>query len=201
MSRTPSTPNFDGKRALILHRPHQVVDALGRQLSQLGMTCEQTWPELLGDIDPSRFSHLIYDADMGYDGQFPWLPGLAPMPSIALIGSEAPGRLAWAIRQGADAHLLKPIGSGGVFSALVIASEAFVRRSAMGAELTDLRSRLDRRQIVAEATACLMVQHNISADAAFDRLRRDAMTTRLTIEDMATQIVVRLRTPHVRDRA
>ena len=138
---------------------------------------------------------------MGHDGQFPWPPGLAPMPSIALIGSEAPGRLAWAIRQGADAHLLKPIGSGGVYSALVIAFDAVARRSKMSDELDGIRARLEQRQRVAEATACLMVQGNVSADAAYDTLRREAMAARLTIEDMAERVVAHLRTAHVRDRA
>lgn len=196
-----STPNFEGRRALILHRAHQVMEALVRQLSQLGMGHEEAWPDLPAASKAGRFDILFYDADMGHDGQFPWAPGLAPMPAIALIGSEAPGRLAWAIRQGADAHLLKPIGSGGVYSALVIASQAFAKRSAMGIELQALHDRLDQRQLVAEATACLMVQANLSAEAAYGCLRRDAMDARLTIEEMAGRVVARLKQAHVRDRA
>ena len=197
MSRAHSTPNFDGRRALILHRPDEVVEAIARQLGQVGIRHESSWP----DAPDADFDIVFYDADMGHDGQFPWPPGLAPMPSIALIGSEAPGRLAWAIRQGADAHLLKPIGSGGVYSALVIAFDAVARRSKMSDELDGIRARLEQRQRVAEATACLMVQGNVSADAAYDTLRREAMAARLTIEDMAERVVAHLRTAHVRDRA
>jgi len=194
MSDRPFTPNFVGRRALVLHRPHALVEALSRQLSQLGVTTHASWPDV---TDPATADFLFFDADMGFDGQFPWPEGATPMPAIALIGSEAPGRLAWAIRQGADAHLLKPIGSGGVFSALVIASEAFARR----AELDGLRARLGKRQLVAEATACLMVQHDLSANAAYDLLRRRAMEGQLTIEAMAERITQALRDPHVRDRA
>jgi two-component system, response regulator / RNA-binding antiterminator len=197
MTRTHSTPNFEGGRALILHRPHDVVEATARQLRQIGIHPEAAWPDM-----PSRaFDVLFYDADMGDDTQFPWSPGSAPMPAIALIGSEAPGRLAWAIRQGADAHLLKPIGSGGVYSALVIAFDAFARRAKMTAALEGLQSRMGQRQVIAEATACLMVQSNISADKAYDELRRDAMAQRVTIEEMAERIVARLRTAHVSNRA
>lgn len=197
MKNGHSTPNFEGRRALIVHRPHEVVGALARQLSQIGMTHEQAWPDAPQSAGAAGFDVVFYDADMGHDGQFPWKPGLAPAPAIALIGSEAPGRLAWAIRQGADAHLLKPVGSGGVYSALVIAADAFARRS----EMESLHARLAQRQRVAEATACLMVEHNVSADDAYDRLRREAMDARLTIEQMADSIVSRLRTAHVRDRA
>lgn len=192
-----TTPSFEGRRAAILHRPHDVVEALQRQLHQLGISVVPMWP----DVTDTGCDVLFYDADMGHDGQFPWAAGVAPMPSIALIGSEAPGRLAWAIRQGADAHLLKPIGSGGVYSALVIATEAYARRSVVAGELQSLRARLERRQVVAEATACLMVLDNVSADAAYASLRRQAMEARVTIEDMAASVVARTLNAHVRDRA
>ena len=199
MSRNAYTPNFDGRNALILHRPHPVVDAIKRQLAQLGIRCETRWPELsASSVEDADL--LFFDADMGHDEQFPWTHGEAPMPAIALIGSEAPGRLAWAIRLGADAHLLKPVGSGGVFTALVIASEAFVKRLAMRAELDGLRSRLEQREVIAEATACLMLQANLPAEVAYARLRREAMAARLTIEAMAERIVHELRAGHVHHR-
>lgn len=202
MNQFRTTPTFDGQRALIVHRPHVAVDAIIRQLAQLGVKAECVWPELDPCVDVSAFDHLFYDADMGHDGQFLWAPGAAPMPAIALIGSEAPGRLAWAIKQGADAHLLKPIGSGGIFSALVIAGTAFAKRTALAAELEDQRQRLAGRQVLAEATACLMLVNNISADAAYERLRHDAMAERLSIETMAQAIVARMGGRHVRpDRA
>jgi len=202
MSQFTTQPKFDCRRALILHRPHPTVDAIARQLAQLGVDCDTHWPELPQNLDTVAYSHLFYDADMGHDGQFPWAPGASPIPAIALIGSEAPGRLAWAIRLGADAHLLKPIGSGGIFSALVIASQAFESRAALAAELGDLRQRLAGRQILAEATAYLMMLDNISADAAYERLRRSAMAERKSIEAMAIQTIEQLRSGHVRtDRA
>ncbi|MET3901432.1 AmiR/NasT family two-component response regulator [Devosia sp. UYZn731] len=200
MSRPVPTPNFDGRRALIVHRPHVLVDAIARQLAQLGVRHEVFWPGLSAVVEQSASDLLFYDADMGHDEQFPWQPGCIPMPAIALIGSEAPGRLAWAMRMGADAHLLKPIGSGGVFSALVIATEAFMRRSALHHELAGLRSRLDKRQLVAEATACLMQQDNLSAHDAYAALRRDAMQSRVSIEEMAERIVYRMGGDHVRHR-
>ena len=200
MTRPAYTPNFDGKRALILHRPHPVVDAITRQLAQLGIFCETCWPAISASAS-GGYDLLFFDVDMGHDEQFPWEHGQAPMPAIALIGSEAPGRLAWAISLGADAHLLKPVGSGGVFTALVIASESFARRAAMRSELDALRARLEQREAIAEATACLMLQGNMAAEAAYAQLRREAMAARLTIEAMAERIVDELRAGHVHHRS
>ena len=80
MSRPGTTPNFEGKRAIVLHRPHELVDALARQLSQLGMSCEPVWPTL----NSLSCDALFFDVDMGHDEQFPWPAEQAPMPAIAL---------------------------------------------------------------------------------------------------------------------
>ena len=105
---------------------------------RVGIAATHCWPEVSHLADLAAFNVVLVDADMGYDGQFPWQPGAAPMPVVALIGSEAPGRIAWAMSQGADAHLLKPIGSAGLYSALVIACHSFARRKAMTAEIDAL---------------------------------------------------------------
>lgn len=185
-----SHPHFGmPRRALILHRPHATVDAILRQLAQIGLAADCFWPDLPGDLRPSDYGVLFFDADMGHDEQFPWPPGATPLPAIALIGSEAPGRIAWAIGRGADANLLKPVAGGGVFSALLIAREAFTRRQALAAEAASLRERLEHRELIAEATALLMVAGNLPAGEAYRQLRRRAMDERLTLEETARRLV------------
>lgn len=177
------------QRALILHRPHATTEAIARQLTQIGITAICVWPELPLEFDAGEYGVLFFDADMGHDEQFPWPAGETPIPAIALIGSEAPGRIAWAIRRGADAQLLKPVAGGGVFSALLIAREAFARRERLREEVAGLRRRLDGRQILAEATALLMLEDNLSASDAYRALRRRAMDEQLPLEDMAARLV------------
>ena len=70
------------------------------------------WPEL--PVEALAADFVFFDADLGFDEQFPWKPGAAPMPLVALIGSEAPGRIEWALSHNADAQLLKPVGNAGV---------------------------------------------------------------------------------------
>lgn len=175
--------------AVILHRPHATTEAIVRQLTQLGIAAECVWPELPAEFDASGCGVIFFDADMGHDGQFPWAAGEAPMPAVALIGSEAPGRIAWAIRRGADAQLLKPIAGGGVFSALLIAREAFARRQSLREEVASLRRRLDGREILAEATALLMLEEHLGAADAYRALRRRAMDAQLPLEEMAARLV------------
>lgn len=188
-----STPSFEGFRALILHREHANTEALERQFVRIGVSVERFWPELEAGQTFDGFQVLLFDADMGYDAQFPWGPGEAPIPTIALIGSEAPGRVSWAVSHGADAQLLKPIGSSGVYSALVIATHAFARRKALEEKIGSLTARMNNRELLAEAVAVLMVRHALSASAAYNRLRRIAMETRVTMDDAALALLEDLR--------
>lgn len=193
---------FENWKALIVHRPHPNVEALLHQLKRIGIEAVDCWPELPHQPDMSAFDIVFFDVDMGYDGQFPWDAQLAPMPTIALIGSEAPGRISWAMTQGADAQLVKPIGSAGVYSALVIASHNFRRRHALSAEINGLRDSLLGREALAQATALLMIADNSSAKDAYQKLRLDAMAERISIEEAARRIIASVEeTGNNRERA
>ena len=189
MSPSIGIPNFRGWSAIILHRPHAAAEAITRQLERIGATAGIVWPEL--DATSGSADVVFFDADLGHDGQFPWPPGEAPMPLIALLGSEAPGRVEWAIGRGADAHILKPIGSAGVYSALVIARHAFAARRQLLAEIEDMRDRLRRRPTVARAVIAIMQGEKMNEAAAFRRLRQIAMESRRTIEDAAETVIAR----------
>ena len=133
MSRTSRIPNLGGARAFVLHRPHPTVQAISRQLSAIGLDATGCWPELPAEALAADF--VFFDADLGFDEQFPWKPGEAPMPLVALIGSEAPGRIEWALSHNADAQLLKPVGNAGVYSALLIARQSFEARKLLAGEI------------------------------------------------------------------
>ena len=179
-------PTLGGAKALILHRPHAVVDTLLRQLDAIGLDGTAVWPEL--DADAISADYIFFDSDFGYDEQFPWKPGEAPMPLIALIGSEAPGRIEWALSHRADSHLLKPIGNSGVYSALLIAHRTFDASKALSASIADLRDRVSQRQTIVQATM-LLAARGLDETAAYKQLRDLAMNWNISIEEAARQIV------------
>ncbi|MEP2641970.1 ANTAR domain-containing protein [Roseobacter sp.] len=188
MTRRVSFQELGGAHAFVLHRDHAMLRNLSRQLGAIGLRVSTCWPVL--DAGALGADFVFFDADMGHDEQFPWPPGRAPMPMIALIGSEAPGRIDWALSAGADAQLLKPIGDSGVYSALLIARAANDARKALLDDNAALRHRLNERQTVVRAVNFLMVG-GVDEDAAYDRLRRIAMDARISFEDAAQQVVAR----------
>jgi AmiR/NasT family two-component response regulator len=172
--------------AVILHRDHPSVDALKRQLELLHIRVSVVWPQVDGaDADCDV---VFFDADMGHDGQFPWPRGFAPMPMIALIGSEAPGRIEWALAQGSNAHLLKPIGSTGAYSALLIAAHAYQVTRSQADDIRALEDRLRQRPIVVRAVLKLLQQERLDEAGAWKRLRKIAMDWGMTIEETAEAI-------------
>jgi response regulator NasT len=186
MKRAVRTVDLGGAKAIILHRPHTVVAALTRQLLAVGLQVAVQWPTLEADAIAADF--VFFDADMGFDEQFPW--DKPPMPMIALIGSEAPGRVEWALSTGATAQLLKPVGDSGVYSALLIARNAFEARRSLNAEVADLRQKLGERQTVVRAVVMLMAQTG-SEQAAYAALRQSAMDAQITLEAAAARIIGR----------
>jgi len=184
--RSIRIPNLGNARAHILHRPHPTVQALTRQLTAIGLVVNQSWPEL--GAEALAADYIFFDADMGHDAMFPWEAGQPPVPMVALIGSEAPGRIEWSLKAGAHAQLLKPVGDSGAYSALIIARNAFDAQKALSAEIADLKRRLEDRQTVVRAVTLLAARGKTEADA-YAQLRQMAMAWRISFEDAATRIV------------
>lgn len=186
MSRIPRIPNLGGARAFVLHRPHATVNAIARQLAAIGLDATDCWPDLPAGVLAADF--VFFDADMGFDQQFPWPPGEAPMPMIALIGSEAPGRVEWALSHNADAQLIKPVGNSGVYSALLIARQGFEARRRLAGEIAALRQRVGERQTIVRAVAALSAQ-GVDDERAYGQLRSLAMSWQVSLEEAARRIV------------
>lgn len=186
MSRASRIPNLGGAKAFILHRPHATVNAIARQLAAIGLEVTDCWPELPAEALAADF--VFFDVDLGFDEQFPWKPGEAPMPLIALIGSEAPGRIEWALSHKADAQLLKPVGTAGVYSALLIARQAFEARRRLADEIASLEARVAERQTIVRAVAALSTQ-GVDDERAYAQLRSLAMGWQVSVEQAARRIV------------
>ena len=94
MSTPIDIAGLEGARAIVLHPAHDRLPVLLRQLRAIGLEVETAWPMLPASAITADF--ILYDTDAGHDAQFPWASGQSPMPMIALVGSEAPGRIEWA---------------------------------------------------------------------------------------------------------
>jgi AmiR/NasT family two-component response regulator len=180
------TLSFLGQRAVILHRPGDTTDRLVRQCVLLGLRAEARWRPLRGveDVDI-----VLVDADEGWDGLVPWTPAEKPAPLVALLASEAPGRIAWALDQSADALIAKPVSASAVYPALVMATRRHAEARRLNERIARLEERVRLRPLVHAAVRALMVADGCDENEAYARLRREAMQTRLTFEQTAASLL------------
>jgi two-component system, response regulator / RNA-binding antiterminator len=185
----PVVQNFRGARALIVHPADRNREVLDVTLRRLGLLVALVEP---GSRAPSPSivdcDIVFFDADEGLGGVF----GDAPLPEaayVALIGLEAPGRLARVVRQRCCGFLMKPIRSAGVFTALFVAFNEFAQRRREVRERGELVKRLAGRRHVTKALLLLMAEHSIDDDEAYRRLRRESMQRRIPIDALARERV------------
>jgi AmiR/NasT family two-component response regulator len=180
------TLSFLGKRAVILHRPGGTTDRLVRQCGLLGLRAEARWRPLRAIED---FDIVLVDADEGWDGLLPWTPAEKPAPLVALLASEAPGRIAWALDQGADALIAKPVSASAVYPALVMATRRHGEARQLNERIARLEERVRLRSLVHAAVRTLMIADGCDENEAYGRLRHQAMQTRLTLEQTAASML------------
>ncbi|WOI57120.1 transcriptional antiterminator [Palleronia sp. LCG004] len=178
--------NFAGRSALVLHRSEEPMRRVAERCDRLGIRATRH----SGDLDARALRGIdmvILDIDTGHDGQFPWEPGQAPLPLIGLVGSESPGRLAWALGQKVDAYL--PVSAlGTLFSALVVAHETFARKGhEREREAEAARQRAGRLDVIRGVLA--LMQDGVDEALALKKLRAMAMVERISIEDAARRVL------------
>ena len=181
------TPNFTGWRATILHREDNTTERLSRQLKIIGFQVTVQW-QLLDIADLPDI--ILVDADQGWDGLLPWSGGNAPRPLVALLGSEAPGRIAWAMEQGVGAIIAKPLASSAVYPALVMALGIHRERKAVIDRIKHLEERVRLRPLVHAAVERIIAVRQVDDELAYTILRNCAMQRRVPMEQVAASILV-----------
>jgi AmiR/NasT family two-component response regulator len=180
-------PNFRGQRALVLHPADRNGAAIVEQLERLGAITEMQWPA--ERVAAAGVDVVFFDSDLGFDELFAWEPGTASVPLVAILGSEAPGRIEWTLAQEPSAYLMKPVGSTGVFSALSIAFHNFALKRNREEALQKMTDRLQLRGTVLRAALELMKRHGIGDEQSLQALRAEAMRRRLTLEAVSALVL------------
>lgn len=179
---TLKTPNFTGWRAVILSEADGNTDRQRRQLGLLGVSVTVQWTPLSTADLPDL---VLIDADRGWDELLPFSDAAPACPVVALLGSEAPGRIAWALRHGAGAIIPKPVSASTVYPAMVLAVSLHEERLETRRRIAHLEERLKLRPLVFAAVTRLAAERHIDEERAYAILRDCAMRRRLPIEQLA----------------
>ena len=176
------TPNFTGWHVTVLHREDSNTERLIRQLRLLGLRPSIQWTPIDAGSLPDM---VIVDADQGFDDLLPWRGNNPTIPVAALLGSEAPGRIAWALEQGASSIIAKPIAASAVYPALVMALSIHEERKAVAEKMRYLEERVRLRPLVYAAVQKIAERNQVDEERAYGILRQCAMRRRLPMEQLA----------------
>jgi two-component system, response regulator PdtaR len=94
-------------------------------------------------------------------------------------------------RAGAMAYLVKPFQKHDLLPAVEIAAGRFRDLSGLEREVDDLQGRLEARKLVERAKGLLQEREGLSEADAFRFIQRQAMERRLTMRQVAEQVIER----------
>ncbi|HUI59287.1 MAG TPA: response regulator [Steroidobacteraceae bacterium] len=108
------------------------------------------------------------------------------VPVIFLSAYSDPPIVDDAIAAGAMTYLVKPIDIGQL---LPVARSALQRARELRKLRTELKSAHSRGKVISTATGLVMSRFHISEKDAYERLRRQARSTRMRLEDVAAALL------------
>lgn len=167
-------------------------DADGRQLTQqlqrIGCQVQAFWPPLPALPEGIDVIFLAVRPE-SMDTEFEWLKGEDVPTVIAVVTYENPTIVETVLHIGAQAVLPSPIRSFGLLSALVVARCVHQDLKSQARRLRKLEAKVLGVRQIAEAKSILVRTRQITEDAAYDLIRDQAMTKRVTTEEIAAAII------------
>ena len=167
-------------------------DADGRQLTQqlqrIGCQVQAFWPPVPTLPEGIDVVFLAVQPEI-LQLDFDWAKAENPPTCIAVVTYENPTIVDTVLRLGAKAVLPAPVRSFGLLSALVIARTLHSEIRDQGRRIRKLEAKLNGARCIAEAKSILMRTRNVSELQAYDLIRDQAMSKRVTTEDIAAAIV------------
>lgn len=161
---------------------------LTQQLQRIGCLVQAFWPSMQTLPEGIDIAFVAVRPEI-LDLQFDWTKREDAPTVIAVVNYENPTIVEAVLELGATAVLPSPIRSFGLLSALVVAREAHKENRSLCRRLRKVEAKLLGVRHIADAKAILMKTHGLSETEAYDLIRDQAMSKRVTTEEVASAIV------------
>ncbi|CAA0099930.1 Aliphatic amidase regulator [Starkeya nomas] len=178
-----------GLRVHVIHPPDEERPSLVEHLRRIGCTVEIVWP--VPDEWPAADVVLLA---IEQDARAETVRLLKTDPHsrptlIAVVGYENPSTLQLVLESGAVAVVERPIRPFGLLTNLTIARSLWLEREETKKRISRLEHKLSGIQKIQRAKSILMENLGLTEEDAYQSLRRQAMSKRVPMEDMALSII------------
>jgi AmiR/NasT family two-component response regulator len=175
-------------RVCVFHPRDRDGEELTRQLERIGCQVQAFWPPL---PEPPAATDVVFAAVnpnmVRHD--FAWCDREDAPSVIAVVAYENPTIIEMVLRIGAKAVVASPIRSFGILSALVLARELTNTLIKQHKRIMQLEAKLSGIRVVSEAQEILCRQRGITKEEAYRVIREQAMSKRVTAEEIAAAII------------
>lgn len=179
-----------GLRVLVVHPPDNERIRLVEHLRRIGCMAETQWPVPESWSDACDIMLLAIEHDVRAEIQrlLKSSDGLRPT-LIAIVGYEDPTTLQLVLEAGAVAVIERPIRPFGLLTNLTIARSLWLEKRETDKRMRKLERKLSGLQRIQKAKSILMEGQGLSEADAYESIRRQAMSKRLSMDDMAAAII------------
>ena len=176
-------------RVAVCHPDDADGQQLTQQLRRIGCHVQAFWPPLPVLPERTDVVFLAVRPDI-IDLSYAWFGGTDEDPTvIAVVNYENPTIVEMVLRIGAKASLPSPVRSFGLLSALVVARQVHSELRQHRRQLRKLEGKVQGVRKIEEAKNILMRTRTISETAAYDLIRDQAMSKRVSVEEIAQTII------------
>jgi AmiR/NasT family two-component response regulator len=179
-----------GLRVEVVHPPDAEGVSLVEHLRRIGCTVATAWP--VPDLLPPGADIVVLSID--HDSREPLRHLLkatnrAPPTLLGVVGYENPSILQLVLESGVHAVIERPVRPFGLLTQLVVARSLWQQQQDLRLKAQKLERKLLGIQRIGRAKSILMTAHSLSEEAAYQNIRKQAMSKRVSMEDMAEAII------------
>lgn len=177
-------------KVVVVHPPDEEGDALASHLRRVGCMVSVVWPVPLRLVSNADVLFLLIEGEARHaiEALLKSLP--KPEPTVvAILNYEDPTTLQLVLESGAFAIVQKPIKPFGLLANLVTARSLWMERQGLLKENRKLRRKITSDQAMSRAKTILMASKGISEVEAYQTIRAQAMSKRLSMEQVANAII------------
>ncbi len=179
-----------GLRIEVMHPPDADGVSLVEHLRRIGCIATTIWPLPDEVASASDIVVLAVDHDSReplrrlFKGQDRKQPTV-----IGIVEYENPSILQLVLEIGAHAVIERPVRPFGLLTQLAIARSLWLQQQSTGQRVQRLERKLAGMQKVQRARLILMASQAMTEEDAYQTIRRQAMSKRMSLEDMAAAII------------